>query len=106
MEEKIKNNYKNLKTFVNQKNSWNKIFIENEKTKDWGLEIIEFPLSQSNVDYIIQCIESELSPENLYMDGEASRNHVRNTLNYFNAVKEELNTYCTENNIKTRELII
>ena len=100
--------YKNLNAYVDQKNRWNSIFIDHGKKtgKDWDLNLIVFPLDSGDVYYLMKDIASELSPENLYMDGEASQQHVRRTLKHFNNIKKELQSYCLDNDLNIPECII
>ena len=83
---------KNLKTYVEQKNAWNKIF---------SIEAINFPLTQSNANELMNMIGSELSPENLHCDGEASITHVRAKVRYLDQVKKQLDQYCLDNWLDT-----
>lgn len=100
--------YRNLDAYVDQKNRWNSIFIDHgkENGKDWELDLIVFPLDNGDVDYLMKDIASELSPENLHMDGEASQQHVRRTLKHFNNLKRELQSYCLDNDLNIPECII
>ena len=100
--------YNPLTAYVDPKNRWNSIFIDHGKKtgKDWDLNLIVFPLDSGDVDYLMKDIASELSPENLYMDGEASQQHVRRTLKHFNNIKKELQSYCLDNDLNIPECII
>ena len=79
---------KNLEAYVEHKNQWNALF---------GSAPMTFPLSQSCVDSLAQSISSELSPENLHCDGEASMSHVRGKLKQLNTVHKQLDQYCLDN---------
>ena len=83
---------KNLEAYVEQKNAWNKIF---------SIESINFPLSQANADELMNMIGSELSPENLHCDGEASITHVRAKVKQLNLVSKQLEQYCLDNWLDT-----
>ena len=83
---------KNLEAYVEQKNAWNKIF---------SIESINFPLTQANANELMNMIGSELSPENLHCDGEASPNQVRNKLHELNTVRTQLEKYCLDNWLDT-----
>ena len=100
--------YKNLNEYVDHKNRWNNIFNSHGKKngKDWELDVIAFPLDSDDVDYLVKDIACELSPENLHMDGEASQQHVRRTLQHFNSIKRELQSYCLDNDLNIPEYII
>mgnify|MGYP003636671033 FL=1 len=84
---------KNLETYVVAKNKWNALFGDTNP--------ITFPLSQSNVNALMDSIESELSPENLHCDGEAPIAYVRSKLKQLNTVQAELETYCLDNWLET-----
>ena len=83
---------KNLEAYVEQKNAWNKIF---------SIESINFPLSQANANELMNMIGSELSPENLHCDGEASITHVRAKVKQLNTVTKQLEQYCLDNWLDT-----
>jgi|TARA_B100001093_G_scaffold316833_1_gene302273 hypothetical protein len=87
---------KNLEAYVEQKNAWNKIF---------SIEAINFPLTQANANELMNMIGSELSPENLHCDGEASITHVRAKVRYLDQVKKQLDQYCLDNWLDTPELM-
>ena len=87
---------KNLEAYVEQKNAWNKIF---------SIESINFPLTQANANELMNMIGSELSPENLHCDGEASITHVRAKVRYLDQVKKQLDQYCLDNWLDTPELM-
>ena len=83
---------KNLEAYIEQKNAWNKIF---------SIESINFPLSQANANELMNMIGSELSPENLHCDGEASITHVRAKAKQLNLVSKQLEQYCLDNWLDT-----
>ena len=83
---------KNLEAYVEQKNAWNKIF---------SIESINFPLTQANANELMNMIGSELSPENLHCDGEASLTHVRAKAKQLNLVSKQLEQYCLDNWLDT-----
>ena len=87
---------KNLEAYIEQKNAWNKIF---------SIKAINFPLSQANANELMNMVASELSPENLHCDGEASPNQVRNKLHELNTVRTQLETYCLDNWLDTPECV-
>ena len=86
---------KNLKAYVESKNQWNAIFSTPAMT---------FPLSQANANDLMNSIGSELSPENLHCDGEASITHVRAKVKQLNSVTKQLEQYCLDNWLTTPEL--
>jgi hypothetical protein len=73
-----------LDQFIAQTNSWNAIF---------GSKEYSYPLSQSDVDELASRIDSQLSPENLHCDGEASPQHVRVTYKRLTTAARELQAY-------------
>ena len=83
---------KNLEAYIEQKNAWNKIF---------SIKAINFPLSQANANELMNMIGSELSPENLHCDGEASMSHVRAKVKQLNLVSKQLEQYCLDNWLDT-----
>jgi|TARA_B100001094_G_scaffold22124_1_gene18733 hypothetical protein len=83
---------KNLEAYIEQKNAWNKIF---------SIKAINFPLSQANANELMNMIGSELSPENLHCDGEASLTHVRAKAKQLNLVSKQLEQYCLDNWLDT-----
>ena len=87
---------KNLETYLEQKNRWNAIF---------GQAAMTFPLSQSDANDLMNSIASELSPENLHCDGEASITHVRKKAKFLNTVQRELEQYCLNNWLNTPECV-
>ena len=87
---------KNLETYLEQKNRWNAIF---------GQAAMTFPLSQSDANDLMNSIASELSPENLHCDGEASITHVRKKSKFLNTVQRELEDYCLNNWLNTPECV-
>jgi hypothetical protein len=89
-------NMKNLETYLEQKNRWNAIF---------GQAAMTFPLSQTDANDLMNSIASELSPENLHCDGEASITHVRKKAKFLNTVQRELEDYCLNNWLNTPECV-
>ena len=73
-----------LENFVNGQNRWNAIF---------GKPAMNFPLTQADCDALARDIDSQLSPENLCMDGEASVSHIQNRRRYLVQVARELEEY-------------
>ena len=81
-----------LEQYVDSKNRWNAIF---------SIESINFPLSQANANELMNMVASELSPENLHCDGEASISHVRAKVSQLNTVTKQLEQYCLDNWLDT-----
>jgi len=87
---------KTLEAYVESKNNWNKIF---------GTPAMTFPLSQANANDLMNSIGSELSPENLHCDGEASITHVRAKHKHLTTVQKQLESYCLANWLDTPQLM-
>ena len=73
-------NISTLEHFVEQKNSWNKIF---------GKAPLSL-LKKEDRQEIADCIDSELSPENLHCDGEISHAEAMRKYKYLNRCAQEL----------------
>ena len=86
---------KNLEAYVEQKNQWNAIF---------GQSAMNFPLAQTDANDLMNSIASELSPENLHCDGEASITHVRAKKRELDSVVKSLERYCLDNWLDTPQL--
>ena len=69
-----------LQKYIDQKNRWNAIF----KGKQY-----EIQTAQGRQE-IANCLDSELSPENLTCDGELSRSQVLSKQRALNSVVKEL----------------
>ena len=69
-----------LQKYIDQKNRWNAIF----KGKQYEIQTAE------GRQEIANCLDSELSPENLTCDGELSRSQVLSKQRALNAVVKEL----------------
>ena len=69
---------KNLKAYLEQKNSWGAIF---------GAKPLTLPEDAARIR---DSLEADLSPENLMMDGEASMTHVRKQHRLLTAALAEL----------------
>ena len=87
---------KTLEAYVESKNNWNKIF---------GTPAMTFPLSQADANDLMNSIGSELSPENLHCDGEASITHVRAKHKHLTTVQKQLESYCLANWLDTPQLM-
>ena len=87
----------NLEQYVEAKNKWNAIFGDTNP--------IRFPLNQAQVNALMSSIGSELSPENLHCDGEASLTHVRAKAKQLNLVSKQLEQYCLDNWLETPECV-
>ena len=69
-----------LQKYIDQKNRWNAIF----KGKQYEIQTAD------GRQEIANCLDSELSPENLTCDGELSRSQVLSKQRALNAVVKEL----------------
>ena len=64
-----------------------------------GKPIIEFPLSQEDVDKLGDSLSSDLSPENLACDGEISAKQAGVKFRKLTGVVKDLEKYCDKNNL-------
>lgn len=74
---------KNLKAYVEARNSWAKIF----GNKQYDLK------NAADRQRLAECIDSELSPENLTCDGELSRAQVQARYKSLTTVARELRAF-------------
>ena len=77
---------KSLQNYIDTRNSWNSFFP--------GSSVVNFPLTQAQVDDLARSLDSDLSPENLHCDGEISATQAQNKYNYYGRVIKELDRYC------------
>ena len=84
-----------LKQFVEDNNRW--ILL-------WSRTAMTFPLSQTDVDSLARTLDSKLSPENLYCDGEISRAEANRKYKYLSRVAQELEAYCASNKLTMPEV--
>ena len=77
---------KSLQNYIDVRNSWNSFFP--------GSTVVNFPLTQAQVDDLARSLDSDLSPENLHCDGEISATQAQNKYNYYGRVIKELDRYC------------
>ena len=87
---------KRFQDYINEKNLWANI------TKK-GL--IEFPLTQGNVDKLVDSLGCDLSPENLHCDGEISVTAARARGRKLMGVFKDINTYADKNGLHVPELM-
>lgn len=73
-------NITNIEKYVEQKNAWSKLF----GSKPLSL------LNAQDRQKIADSIDSDLSPENLTMDGEASRSYVQQRHQFLTRAAREL----------------
>lgn len=78
-----------LDKFIAQRNAWLSLF---DKT-------YAYPLTQSMVNDIARDIDSQLSPENLCMDGEASIGHIKSQKKFLVQAARELEEYSQRNGL-------
>jgi hypothetical protein len=83
-----------LRNFLDTYNAWEKIFNPNHKTINIG------NMDQKGVDRIAANLDSKMSPENLFCDGEISHSQARTKADYYNAVWEELKDVCIQKGLK------
>ena len=84
-----------LTAYIERKNSWAKIFK--------GAQIT-FPLTQKNVDDLIDSLNGDLSPENLHCDGEISASEARTKYQFLKTVADDLADYTWKNSLTMREV--
>ena len=76
---------KNLKSYIDDKNSWGHFF---------KVPAITLPLTQKSADLIARSLDGDLSPENLHCDGEISNAEAQRKYNYYGRVIRELEKEC------------
>ena len=81
---------KRFKEYVDKKNFWNKL------TKR---PMIEFPLTQADVQNLSDALQNELSPENLCGDGEIPASVARANYKKLNNILNDLEKYAQKNNL-------
>lgn len=54
------------------------------------LSIMEMPTNEATARIFIECLESDLSPENLHCDGEISQSEAQQKYYYYMGVKGDL----------------
>ena len=82
---------KNLQHYIDNRNQWNSFFPNSKQ--------ITFPLDQKTVNDLARSLDSDLSPENLHCDGEASPSQARRKYAQLQGVLTELRTYCEDRGI-------
>lgn len=87
---------KRFQKYIDEKNMWARI------TKQ---SLIVFPLTQENVDHLVDRLGSDLSPENLHCDGEISVSAARARGRKLMGVFKDINTYSDKNGLNVPELI-
>jgi len=73
-----------LEQYVDQHNSWNKIFDQNHVDVDINT------MTKTQGDMLISKLDSEMSPENLHCDGEISHAQAQQKFDYYTGVFEDL----------------
>jgi len=81
---------RNLNKFIDDNNRWMAIFGKPART---------FPLTQSDVDDILNTLDSNLSPENLHCDGEISVAEANRKYRFYAQVARELEGYCAKSGL-------
>lgn len=77
---------KRFQSYIDGKNYWNRITNRGD--------IIEFPLTQKNVNSLANSLSSDLSPENLACDGEITPAAARAKGKKLGNVVKDLMNYC------------
>ena len=86
---------KRFQKFIDDRNFWKQ--YRNEP-------IIQFPLSQADVDDLAGRLSADLSPENLSCDGERPRAQVISRGKMLNNVYKDLSKYGEKNGLVVPEL--
>lgn len=73
-----------LNDYIEQRNLYRALFQRTE---------IEFPLTEDDVHYLKDCLEGDLSPENLHCDGEISPAEAEKKYRYLNKVWNQLEAH-------------
>ena len=81
---------RNLKKYVDQSNEWDAIF---------GKPEMVYPLDQDGVTRVANCLDGEMSPENLHCDGEISHRQAQAKANFYYAVFDELKAYAEKSGL-------
>ena len=82
---------KRFQDYIHEKNYWNRV-TNNSK-------VVNFPLDQGNIDYLAQCLGSDLSPENLHCDGERPVAQARARGRKLNGVVKDLTAHAKANKL-------
>lgn len=88
-------NTETLNDYIDQANRWGAIFNQAG---------IEFPLSQADVNKIVDRLNGDLSPENLHCDGEISAAQAQKKYRFYQTVARELTAYCANNQLSMQEV--
>jgi hypothetical protein len=83
---------KRFQKYVDEKNFWPRISGKGE--------LIEFPLSQEDVNKLGNYLSGDLSPENLACDGEISPSKARARGKALGNVVKDLQAYAQKNGLK------
>lgn len=77
---------------------------ENKKVGLFGRVEMKLPLSQSDVDTLVDRLSAQLSPENLSCDGEIPMREVRARTKLYQGAYKDLGKYCVKNGLTIGEL--
>ena len=77
----------------------------NRWSKHFGKGDITFPLTQDNVDYLVDSLGGDLSPENLHCDGEISRRAAGVKYRKLMGIAKDLGGYAKKNDLVMGEII-
>jgi hypothetical protein len=86
---------KSLNSYIERENTMARMFRQKE---------IALPLSQENVDKLVDRLSCQLSPENLCCDGELPMREVRARAKLYNGAYKDLGKYCEKNGLTLAEL--
>ncbi len=86
---------KSLNAYLERENSMSRIFRQKE---------FAVPLSQADVDLLVERLGAQLSPENLTCDGELPMREVRARAKLLNGAYKDLTKYGEKNGLSVAEL--
>lgn len=81
---------KTLNSYLERENGMARIFKQKELT---------LPLSQADVNQLVDKLSAQLSPENLTCDGELPAREVRARAKLYQGAYKDLSKYCDKNGL-------
>lgn len=86
---------KSLNSYIERENVMARMFRQQEMT---------LPLTQTDVDKLVDRLSAQLSPENLCCDGELPMREVRARAKLYHGAYKDLGKYCEKNGLALSEL--
>lgn len=80
------------------------IDLENITARMFRQQEIQLPLSQADVDKLVDRLSAQLSPENLSCDGELPMREVRARAKLYHIAYKDLSKYCVKHGLEISEL--